>query len=188
MQLSDQQTLPVARELVWAALNDPELLREAIAGCESITPRADDPGAYDVALMAVVGPVKARFTGTLRITDPVPPASYALQFEAKAAAGHGKGHATVRLEATAPAETRLSYDVQASVGGKLAQVGSRLVDMAAQKMAADFFEKLRTLLLARHGVAEAPAAAAARGGWLARLAAWLRRMFGGQGGGGGTPA
>ena len=184
MQLEDSQTLPVPQAVAWAALNDPELLRECIPGCESITP-ADAPAgerAYDVALTAAIGPVKARFTGTLRITDIVEPTSYRLQFEAKASAGHGKGTASVTLASTGPAETRLDYDVQASVGGKLAQVGARLVDMAAQKMAGDFFERLTAVLAERHAVAaEAPAEATApaAGGVFARLVAWLRGLFGG---------
>jgi len=182
MQLTDQQTLPVSQDIAWAALNDLDLLREAIAGCESIAPVPGTENEYDVALMATIGPVKARFTGKMRMAEMNPPTSYQLQFEAKAAAGHGKGTARVSLTALGANETRLDYEVQASVGGKLAQIGSRLVDMAAQKMAADFFEKLRTLLAARHGVPEAAPsvaeAAPAGAGVFARLVAWIRRLFG----------
>jgi carbon monoxide dehydrogenase subunit G len=185
MELTDQQTLPVAQDEAWAALNDTELLARCIPGCESITPNAD--GSYDVAITAAVGPVKAKFKGKLRLADVNPPTSYTLHFDAQGgAAGHGKGSAQVSLQAAGANETVLAYSAKAHVGGKLAQVGSRLVDMAAQKMARDFFERFGAELAARHpapaGALEAGAAAGAtaerRGGLLARLVAWLRRQFG----------
>lgn len=181
MELSNQQTLPVPQALAWAALNDIELLQACIPGCEAITPSGDN--AYDVALMAAVGPVKARFKGKLRLADITPPASYMLQFEAQGGpAGHGKGSATVRLEPVNANETLLVYTAQASVGGKIAQIGSRLVDMAAQKMAGEFFENFTQKLQERHPPrAEAPAGAvepAVPRGLAARLAAWLRKLFG----------
>lgn len=178
MELTDRQTLPVAQDEAWAALNDTELLARCIPGCEAIAPAGD--GAYDVAMMAAVGPVKARFKGKLRLADVQPPTSYTLHFDAQGgAAGHGKGSATVRLEPAGPRETVLAYTAKASVGGKLAQVGSRLVDMAAQKMAREFFERFGAELAARHPP-QAPAAAGAAGtgtarlSWWQRLLAWLR--------------
>ena len=179
MQLTDQQTLPVAQAQTWEALNDLALLQTCIPGCESITAAGENE--YDVAVLASVGPVKARFAGKLKLADIVPPTSYALQFEAKASAGHGKGSAAVRLEAIGPRETRLHYEATATVGGKLAQIGSRLVDMAAEKMATDFFERFRHALIERHGDAqaqadEAAALAAAPHGMFGRLKAWLRRL------------
>ena len=107
-----------------------------------------------------IGPVKARFKGKLQLSELNPPQSYRLAFEGSGgAAGHGKGQAVVGLTALAPNETRLAYEVTASVGGKLAQVGSRLVDLAAQKLAEDFFARFRAALLERH---PPPPVAAAR--------------------------
>ncbi|HQA45473.1 MAG TPA: carbon monoxide dehydrogenase subunit G, partial [Phycisphaerae bacterium] len=98
-----------------------------------------------------IGPVKAKFKGRLQLSDLEPPQRYRLSFEGSGgAAGHGKGQALVALEALAPQQTRLSYEVSASVGGKLAQIGSRLVDLAAQKLAEDFFARFQAALLARH--------------------------------------
>jgi uncharacterized protein len=179
MQLTSQQTLPVGQAQAWEALNDITLLQQAIPGCEGITPTGDNK--YEVTVMAVVGPVKAKFKGKLQLENLQPPNSYTLRFEGQGgAAGHGKGHADIRLEAAGPQQTLLHYVAQASVGGKMAQIGSRLVDMAAQKMATEFFEAFNKALQERYGVAAAePAAveAAPAGGFFARLLAWLRRLF-----------
>lgn len=138
MQLVSEEMLPVAREVAWQALNDPEILRTCIPGCESIA--AQGEGQYEVEMMASIGPVKAKFKGKMRLTDIQPPESYIIQFVGQGgAAGHAKGSARVRLDVVGEAATRLVYTVDAQVGGKIAQIGSRLVDMAAQKMAADFF-------------------------------------------------
>jgi len=175
MQLTSQQTLPVSQLQAWEALNDISLLQAAIPGCESITASGDNQ--YDLAIMAAVGPVKARFKGKLRLEDLAPPQSYTMHFDAQGgAAGHGKGSAQVRLEAIAAHETVLHYTANASVGGKIAQIGSRLVDMAAQKMANDFFATFNARLAERYGVA-AVAPVAPRGLW-ARFVAFLRRIFG----------
>jgi uncharacterized protein len=172
MQLTSQQTLPVSQQIAWEALNDLGLLQAAIPGCESITPAGADE--YEVAVMAAVGPVKARFKGKLRLAERVPPESYTIHFEGQGgAAGFGKGSAQVRLQAVGNHETLLHYTANAQVGGKIAQIGSRLVDMAAQKMANDFFATFNAKLAERHGV---PAAAAAPGLW-ARFVAWLKRLF-----------
>jgi hypothetical protein len=179
MQLTSTQPLPVGQALAWAALNDTELLKSAIPGCESITATGDNE--YEVHITAAVGPVKARFKGRMRLADVVPPQSYTLHFEGQGgAAGHGKGQAAIRLEPKGEHETLLHYEAQASVGGRLAQVGSRLVDMAAQKMAADFFATFGEKLRERHGVPAAEPAPAPAGAW-ARFVAWLRRAFGGAG-------
>lgn len=176
MQLTSQQTLPVNQAQAWEALNDVTLLQAAIPGCESIT--ATGENQYELAITAAVGPVKARFKGKLQLEDLVPPTSYTMRFEGQGgAAGHGKGSAQVRLEAVGPRETVLHYSANASVGGKLAQIGSRLIDMAAQKMAGDFFDTFNAKLAERYGVAPAPAPAPT-GVW-ARLVAWLKKLFGG---------
>ena len=178
MQLTNSQTLPVGQAQAWEALNDISLLQAAIPGCESITPTGENQ--YEALVTAAIGPVKAKFKGKLRLENLQPPNSYTLAFEGQGgAAGHGKGHAEIRLEAVGPHETMLHYTAHASVGGKIAQIGSRLVDMAAQKMATEFFASFNTQLQERYQVApEAPAAAAPQS-LLARLMAWMRRLFGG---------
>lgn len=176
MKLSNQQTLPVGQAQAWEALNDTALLQAAIPGCESLS--ASGEHTYEVKVTAAIGPVKAKFKGQLRLDELNPPTSYVMHFEGQGGpAGHGKGNAQVRLEATGPHETVLHYSVDASVGGKIAQIGSRIVDMAAQKMAGDFFAKFNALLAERYGVAPAPAAVPA--GLFARIAAWFKRLLGG---------
>ncbi|MDN3919491.1 CoxG family protein [Roseateles violae] len=155
MQLNGQQTLPVSQAQAWAALNDIEMLKASIAGCESLV--ASGENEYEALLAVSIGPVKARFKGKLKLSDLRPPSGYQLAFEGSGgAAGHGKGSAQVRLETLGPAQTLLHYTVVASVGGKIAQLGSRLVDMAAQKMANDFFASFTEALRQRHA-APAPA-------------------------------
>jgi carbon monoxide dehydrogenase subunit G len=182
MQLSSTQTLPVDQATAWAALNDIAILQACIPGCESL--QAIGPERYQLFVTAAVGPVKARFKGLLVLSDLQPPASYQLQFEGQGGpAGHGKGSAQVRLEAAGPAATVLHYTVQATVGGKIAQIGQRLVDMAAQRMAVDFFQRFDAHLRELHPVPATqpePAAAAdgppANAGWLSALRAWWRRL------------
>jgi uncharacterized protein len=178
MQLSNQQTLPVSQTIAWDALNDTSLLQQAIPGCESII--ASGENQFDVAITAAIGPVKAKFKGKLQLSELDPPNAYTMQFEGQGgAAGHGKGTAKVRLEAVSANETTLHYDVTASVGGKIAQIGSRLVDMAAQKMAGEFFQTFTARLSERYPAAEAAAtpAPAAPTGLFARLRAWFARLF-----------
>jgi uncharacterized protein len=180
MNLTGQQHLPVSQAQAWEALNDVAMLQAAVPGCEALTPTGDN--AYDVLMALSIGPVKAKFKGKLQLSELNPPQSYRLSFEGSGgAAGHGKGQALVQLQAVAPQDTVLSYDVTASVGGKLAQIGSRLVDAAAQKLAEDFFARMQTALAERHPPvpAAAPAPApVARAGAMQRLRAWLRRFFG----------
>src|SRR6266850_658322 len=137
MEMTGEQLIPVPQAEVWRALNDPEVLKACIAGCEAIERVSDTE--YRVVMVASVGPVKAKFNGKLVLSDLNPPNSYSLSFEGSGgAAGFGKGGAQVSLK-TEGAGTRLSYTAKASVGGKLAQVGSRLIDGVARKMADDFF-------------------------------------------------
>jgi hypothetical protein len=169
MNLQNQQTLCVGLQQAWEALNDTELLRAVIPGCESITPLA--PDSFDITLVAAIGPVRAKFKGELRLADLDPPHSYTLHFEGRGgAAGHGKGSATVRLEAVSAQETILHYSASASIGGKIAQVGSRLVDAAAQKMAGEFFDKFGAALAARYNPSDAAPASeeksSGKWGWL----------------------
>jgi uncharacterized protein len=140
MELTETHTLPVSQQRTWDALNDTEILRACIPGCESIDP--DGENAYLVALSAAVGPVKARFKGRMQLTDIDAPNAYNIVFEGQGgAAGFAKGNARVTLEADGDAATKLSYTANAQVGGKLAQIGSRLVDGAARKIASEFFKR-----------------------------------------------
>jgi hypothetical protein len=161
MELKGEKLIPAPVDKTWAALNDPEVLKACIAGCESME-RVGDDGFQ--ALMAVkVGPVSARFKGSLKMSNVNAPNSYTINFEGQGGvAGHGKGSADVSLAAEG-AQTRLSYVARAQVGGKLAQVGSRLIDAAASKIAEDFFKAFEATL--------APAEAAAAGGPVATVAA-----------------
>ena len=139
MQLISSRTVPASVEATWAALNDPETLKACIPGCETIE-RASDT-EFRVAMTARVGPVSAKFTGRITLADLVPPTSYRLSFEGQGGgAGFARGEAKVAL---APEQngTRIEYTANAQVGGKLAQIGSRLVDAAAAKVADDFFAR-----------------------------------------------
>jgi len=137
MNLQGERLIPASVESTWAALNDPDTLKACIAGCESIERTGDNEF---VAVTAVrIGPVNARFKGRLQLTDVEPPSAYTIRFDGQGGvAGFGRGSARVTL-VPEPAGTRLSYVSEAQVGGKLAQVGSRLVDSAAAKIAEDFF-------------------------------------------------
>ena len=137
MEMSGEQKLPVSQEATWQALNDVEVLKACIPGCESIVPSGENQ--FDVALTAKVGPVSAKFKGKLTLANLDPPQSYDLTFEGQGGvAGFAKGGAHVTLSPE-DAGTRLAYAVKASVGGKLAQIGSRLIDGAAKKLAEQFF-------------------------------------------------
>jgi uncharacterized protein len=176
MELTNQQTLPVSQAQAWEALNDITLLQSAIPGCDGFT--ATGENQYEVLVTAAIGPVKAKFKGKLQLENLQPPTSYTLRFEGQGgAAGHGKGNAEVRLESTGPRTTVLHYTAHATVGGKIAQLGSRLVDMAAQKMATEFFETFNAKLQERYQVV--PEAVPAPPGLWARFVAWLKRLFGG---------
>lgn len=137
MQLQGQQLIPASVERTWAALNDPEVLKACVPGCETLERTADD--AFSATMALKIGPVSARFKGNLKLTDVQAPTSYTIHFDGQGGvAGFGKGSAAVRLEA-ADGGTLLHYDAKAQVGGKLAQIGSRMVDAAAGKITQDFF-------------------------------------------------
>lgn len=150
MEMNGKQHIPVPQDAVWRALNDPEMLKSCIPGCETVDRISDEE--YAVTLVAAVGPVKAKFKGKMLLKDLNPPHSYRLAFEGQGGvAGFGKGEAQVILVPEGAA-TVMSYSAKAQVGGKLAQVGSRLIDGAAKKIADEFFTSFNERL--------APAAAA----------------------------
>jgi carbon monoxide dehydrogenase subunit G len=139
MEMTGSREVPTDVETTWRALNDPEVLKASIPGCESIERIADNE--YRVALTSRVGPVSARFTGRIVVADAVPPRSYTLTFDGQGgAAGFAKGETRVTLEPH-DGQTRIEYTAKAQVGGKLAQIGSRLIDGAAAKVADDFFAR-----------------------------------------------
>jgi uncharacterized protein len=144
MDMTGEFRIPAPRQKVWAALNDPEILRQSIPGCEEVEKISDTELAAKV--MAKVGPVKARFGGKVVLSELNPPTSYKITGEGTGGgAGFAKGGATVRLADDGDG-TRLSYVVEAHVGGKLAQIGSRLIDATARKMAEDFFTRFAALV------------------------------------------
>ena len=137
MEMTGEQLIQASQADTWAALNDPEMLKACVPGCESIDRTSDTE--YLVQMTARVGPVSAKFKGKLNLSNMNPPHSYSIAFEGQGGvAGFAKGGADVSLTPQGHA-TKLAYKVKANVGGKLAQIGSRLVDAAANKVANDFF-------------------------------------------------
>jgi carbon monoxide dehydrogenase subunit G len=175
MRLMGQRLLPVDRAAVWAGLNDVDLLKSAITGCDTLV--LFKPDVYSVGVTAAIGPVKTRFAGSLTLADVQPPEATTIRFDMHAAAvGFAKGEAKVRLLSPDARSTEMQYDVNASIGGKLAQVGSRLVDAAAATMADRFFEKFVAELIARHPApaVEIPSAPGA----LTMVWRFLKRLLG----------
>jgi len=137
MELHDQILIKAPRELVYAALNDPAVLKECIPGCEELVKHSDTE--LEARLLLKIGPVKARFTGKVTLNPENPPERFSLTGEGSGgAAGFAKGGAEVELEDHG-AETLLRYTAKAEIGGKLAQLGSRLIQGTAKKLAASFF-------------------------------------------------
>jgi uncharacterized protein len=142
MTMTGEYQLPVPRETVWAKLNDPETLKACIPGCESLEKTSDT--AFQAVATIKIGPVKAKFTGNVTLSDLDPPNGYKISGQGEGGvAGFAKGGATVTL-APKDGGTLLSYSVEAQVGGKIAQIGQRLINGAAKKMADDFFQKFAT--------------------------------------------
>lgn len=152
MEMTGEQRIPASQADTWAALNDPEFLKNCLPGCESMERVGEHE--FAVLLTARVGPVSAKFKGRMLISDARPPHSYALAFEGQGGvAGFAKGSASVQLASQDGAQTLLSYQAKANVGGKLAQIGSRLVDAAAQKVAGEFFAAFNERMSSMHAVA-----------------------------------
>ena len=178
MNLSDQQRIEASQAIVWRALNDPEILRQCIPGCKEI--EQVSPTEMTAKATIKIGPITANFGGRVTFSDIDPPNGYTLSGEGQGGvAGFAKGSAVGRRESPGPA-TVLHSDVRAEVGGKIAQLGSRLIDATARKLAGEFFAKFSAAVETQQGaVAAAPPAETAvlppRRGWLTRLWAWLLR-------------
>jgi carbon monoxide dehydrogenase subunit G len=169
MEMTGEQLIPLPQQRVWESLNDPAILKACIPGCESIEKVSDTE--YKVVMTAAIGPVKAKFNGKLLLADLNPPHSYSIAFEGTGgAAGFGKGAARVSLLPEGNG-TRLSYKATASVGGKLAQIGSRLIDGVAKKMSDDFFARFNQVVAPAGTPAAAPAMPMGRKG--IPILAWL---------------
>ena len=161
MEMTGEQLIPLSQQRVWEALNNPEILKACIAGCDKL--EASGENQYTVGMAVKIGPVGARFAGKIQLNDVNPPESYTLNFEGQGgAAGFGKGQAQVRLE---PQGTgcELSYTVRAQVGGKIAQLGQRLIDGVARGMAEDFFKRFDAEMQRLHPEAYAAPAVAGDG-------------------------
>lgn len=148
-EMTGEYHIPAPRQQVWEALNDPEILKQCIPGCEAMEKEADD--SYTARMLAKIGPVKARFATSIALSNLNPPESYTIAGEGKGGpAGFGKGSANVSLN-DVRGETVLSYTASMQVGGKLAQVGSRLVAGTAKKYADDFFSRFVKLVSGEEG-------------------------------------
>ena len=144
MQMQGNRQLAATAEQAWLALNDPNILKQCIPGCQSFELKS--PDVYEVAAAIKVGPVSAKFSGTVTLSDIKPPHSYTLSFEVQGGvAGHGKGVSHVELVPNAEG-VLLNYTVESQIGGKLAQLGQRLIDGAAKSMANDFFKRFEAVL------------------------------------------
>ena len=159
MDMQGSRQLAVTQQQAWEALNDPEVLKACIPGCDSIEPTGEN--SYALVNAIKIGPVSAKFKGSIELANVNAPTSYTLNFEGSGgAAGFGKGSADVTLTPN-DAGCELGYSVNATVGGKIAQVGQRLIDGVAKSMAESFFKRFDEEMQARHPAsAEAPGAAA----------------------------
>ena len=145
MEMTGERRIPAPRQQVWEALNDPEALRASIPGCESVERTAED--AFTAKVGVKLGPMSAKFGGKVKLENINPPASYTITGEGNGGAmGFAKGGADVALEELGPAETLLKYNVKAQVGGKMAQLGARLIDSTAKSMADQFFDRFAAQL------------------------------------------
>lgn len=170
MEMNGERRLAAGRKQVWAALNDPAILKQCIPGCEDL--QMQSPTDMTARVRLAIGPVKATFNGKVLLTDLDPPNGYRIAGEGSGGvAGYAKGGAQVHLTDDGPG-TLMTYTIKADVGGKLAQLGGRLIDSTAKKLADEFFERFTTVV--------GPAPAAARPAPTdapAKKPGWLKRMF-----------
>jgi uncharacterized protein len=181
MEMLGNRRLGITQQQAWEALNDPETLKKCIPGCDKFEPAGDNQ--YNVALAVKIGPVSAKFNGKVALADIVAPDSYRLSFEGQGGvAGFAKGSSSVTLKPVDAGEgpaCDLDYTVQAQVGGKIAQLGQRLIDGAAKSTADDFFKRFEAEMQARYGPppaaegAEQPDEPAEKTG---RMAGLMRKM------------
>jgi uncharacterized protein len=149
MEMQGKRELAVSQSQAWASLNDPEVLKLCIPGCDKID--STGPDKYAIGMALKIGPVSAKFAGNIQLADIVAPESYTLSFDGQGgAAGFGKGVSKVALVPLASGGCELSYNVNASVGGKIAQLGQRLIDAAAKSMADDFFKRFDVQMQERY--------------------------------------
>jgi hypothetical protein len=168
LQLSDSQDIFAPRSDVWAALLSADVLKDCVPGCTEMAGNPTD--GFEATVVQKVGPVKATFKGAVTLSDRIEGQALTLSGEGKGgAAGFAKGGAKVRLD-DIPGGTRLSYDVEAHVGGKLAQLGSRIIDGFAKKMADDFFTRFKAAVEGSDAMAGSAEPVAKKG--------WLGRVFG----------
>jgi len=173
MQLEDTRVIAAPRAEVWAAILNPDVLMACIPGCESLTGTPET--GFEAAVVQKVGPVKARFTGVVSLSDIAPGESLTITGEGKGGpAGFAKGGARVRFE-TEGEGTRLSYTVEASVGGKLAQLGSRIIDGFARKLADEFFQRFQDAVEPPEEAEAAPDEGAAESG--EKKKGWFKRLI-----------
>ncbi len=158
MDMTGEYRIPASRDKVWAALNDPDTLKASIPGCETLERTGDD--SFAAKVVAKIGPVKAKFSGDVKLTNVNPPESYTISGEGKGgAAGFAKGGADVKLVDDGEGGTVLTYTAKADVGGKLAQLGSRLIDGVSKKMADEFFSNFTAQVAPPAEAAPVPAPA-----------------------------
>ena len=145
MKMSGSQIIQAPRQVVWKGLNDPKVLQQSIPGCETI--HAASPTEMSAKVVLKIGPVKASFRGAVTLSDIVAPESYRISGKGEGGlAGFASGGATVKLTENGAAETLMEYDVDAQVGGKIAMLGSRLIDSTARSLAEQFFTKFASLM------------------------------------------
>jgi uncharacterized protein len=154
MDMQGSERIEATVDAVWKALNDPDVLRQAIPGCESLEKTSDTSMVAKVVLK--IGPIKAKFEGAVELQNLNPPHSYTISGEGKGGlAGFAKGGADVSLESDGPTATVLTYVVKAEVGGKIAQLGSRLIESTSKKLAAEFFSNFGAAVGAENSTASA---------------------------------
>jgi hypothetical protein len=160
MDMQGSRRLAVTQQQAWEALNDPAVLKACIPGCDKVEPTGENQ--YAIAMSVKIGPVAARFAGKITLADVLPPTSYTLAFEGQGGGGAGFGKGTAKVNLAPPAEglgCELSYTAHAQVGGKIAQVGQRLIDGVAKAMAEDFFKRFDQEMQRRYPQAHAAQAA-----------------------------
>ena len=178
MDMQASRQLAVTQQQAWDALNDPDVLKTCIPGCDKV--EATGENQYAIGMALKIGPVSAKFSGKINLSDIQPPSSYTIAFEGQGGpAGFGKGNAQVALRSN-EGGCDLTYTVHASVGGKVAQLGQRLIDGAAKSMAEDFFKRFDDEMqrsfpaaYAAKGVAEAAGAAQATGSKASKIPVWV---------------